>query len=453
MSDIPHDPWHRLESLVDWERSDRSAMRPSLAPQQDLLQRLGQPQRAFRSVHVTGTKGKGSVCALIEAGLLHAGLRAGRYASPHVVDVTERISLLGQPVEKQWMAQALAKVLDARDAACQQGTAARMASWFDVVTACAFEIFAAAGLEWAVVEVGIGGRLDSTNVIVPELAVLTNVGLEHTEVLGHTVQAIAREKGGIIKPGRPALTGIAAQDPAAAVLREIAQQQGSALHWVDTHGCAGFSQANVRLAHAALALLGQAGFASPRSGLPLGPADLPPQALAQLRLPGRLDVFEVPMRAQGAHSASAWRRVVVDGAHVGFAVTALLQECRLDARQAAAPVVLLALSADKDAADIVARLQGHARLVVCCELGPRRRAWSAPALAELCRQQGLLALPLAVPAQALAIAMQALVTPADWLLATGSLYLVAELRPLLLALGALQVQHEQQEPQEQSTAD
>lgn len=427
------DPWQRLDALVDWERRDRSSMRPSLAPQQDLQQRLGQPHGAVKAVHVTGTKGKGSVCALIEAGLLQAGLRAGRYASPHVLDISERISLLGEPVDRPRMAQALARVLDARDAACREGSAAREASWFDVVTAAAFEIFAGAALDWVVVEVGIGGRLDSTNVLLPELAVLTNVGLEHTEVLGPTVQHIAREKAGIVKPGRPVLTALARDDPAAAVLREVAAAQGSPLHWVDTRDCAGFSEANLALARAALDLLGRAGARSPRSGQPLGPADLPPQLAAQLRLPGRGEVFELPLPGPGS---GITRRVLLDGAHVGFAVSALLQECRRDARLQSEPVVLLALSADKDAADICARLKGQARLVVCCELGPRRHAWPAALLAEHCRKQGLRALALAEPAQALAIALQALVTREDWLLATGSLYLVAELRPLLLARGA-----------------
>jgi dihydrofolate synthase/folylpolyglutamate synthase len=427
------DAWQRLDRLVDWERSDRTAMRPSLLPQQDLLHRLGEPQRAVRTVHVTGTKGKGSVCALIEAGLLHAGLRAGRYASPHVLDITERISLLGRPVQKDRMAAALARVLDARESACEQGSAGRDASWFDIVTAAAFVIFADEGLDWAVIEVGIGGRLDSTNVIEPELAIVTNIGLEHTEVLGNTVEAIAREKGGIIKTGRPVLTGLAAQDPAGAVLREIAAARGSALHAVDVQACAGFSEANLAMARAALGLLGEAGFCNPRSGQPLSAADLPAPVVAAVSLPGRAQVFDVPLPAD---SGGVLRRVVVDGAHVAFAVAALLAQCRREARHAAVPVVLLALSPDKDAAEIIARLPGQVRTVVCCELGAQRRAWPATALATLCGQHGLRALAVPDPAQALATALQMLVTRDDWLLATGSLYLAAALHPLLQARGA-----------------
>jgi len=431
-------PWHRLESLVDWERADRSGMRPGLAPQFDLLARLGKPHRAVKTVHVTGTKGKGSVCALIEAGLLHAGLRAGRYASPHIVHVTERISLLGRPVDEPRMAQALTWALDARDAACAEGTAARDASWFDVVTAAALRIFADEGLDWAVVEVGLGGRLDSTNVVTPELAVITNVGLEHTDVLGSTVEEIAREKGGIIKPGRPVLTAIGADDPAGGVLRAIARQVGSPLTWVDTSACPGFTEANLALARAALDQLGRAGFPSPRRQAPLGAADLPPEQAAQAGLPGRAEVLEIdrPAPPGGAAQARPPLRVIVDGAHVGFALSALIDEFRGDPRHASAPVVLLALSADKDAADIVSRLVGVASLVVCTELGPQRRAWPAADLARLCEERGLPARTIAVPSEALAWCLDALAAPGPWLLVTGSLYLVAELRPRLLELGA-----------------
>ncbi|MDE1949817.1 MAG: bifunctional folylpolyglutamate synthase/dihydrofolate synthase, partial [Burkholderiales bacterium] len=106
--------WPRLQQLTDWERAERSRMRVDLEPERDLLARLGQPQQRFKSVHVGGTKGKGSVCALIEAGLLAAGLRTGRYASPHIEHVTERVNLNGQPVSEPVLAEALRHALSAR---------------------------------------------------------------------------------------------------------------------------------------------------------------------------------------------------------------------------------------------------------------------------------------------------------------------------------------------------
>jgi dihydrofolate synthase/folylpolyglutamate synthase len=149
----------------------------------DLMERLGNPHQGFRSIHVAGTKGKGSVCALIEAGLSRAGLRL-RYASPHVEHITERISFSGKLVDEADMAQALGCVLDAHEAARRVKTFGDAATWFNVLTATAFVMFKDAGVDWAVVEAGVGGRLDSTNVVDAEVAVVTNVGLEHTEVLG-----------------------------------------------------------------------------------------------------------------------------------------------------------------------------------------------------------------------------------------------------------------------------
>ena len=133
-------------------------MRLDLGPELDLMHRLGDPHRAVKTIHVTGSKGKGSVCALIDAALRHAGYRTARYASPHVVHVTERVNLQGQPVTEALMADALQRSLDARDAACLEGTPAASASWFDVVTAAAFCVFEQARVDWAVVEVGLGGR-------------------------------------------------------------------------------------------------------------------------------------------------------------------------------------------------------------------------------------------------------------------------------------------------------
>ena len=170
-------------------------MRVGLEPMQDLAARLGDPQKSFRSIHVAGTKGKGSVSALIEAALAHAGLRVGRYASPHVERITERVSVQGHDVDEPTLARALNRALDAYEAARKAGTPAANATWFDLLTAAAFIIFAETQREWAVIEVGLGGRLDSTNIVDGEIAVVTNIALEHTEILGNTRAAIARREG------------------------------------------------------------------------------------------------------------------------------------------------------------------------------------------------------------------------------------------------------------------
>jgi dihydrofolate synthase/folylpolyglutamate synthase len=217
-----HETLTRLDDLTDWERRPRDAMRVGLNPMLDLMLRLGDPHLSFRSVHVAGTKGKGSVCALVEAGLLRAGYNVGRYSSPHLQHVTERISIDQTPVDETCLAGALTIALDAYEEARRDNTAAATATWFDVMTAAAFIAFREAGVEWAVVEVGLGGRLDSTNVIDAEVAVVTNIELEHTEVLGPTRAEIAREKVGILKSGAVLVTPLSIYDEADAGRRQRA---------------------------------------------------------------------------------------------------------------------------------------------------------------------------------------------------------------------------------------
>jgi dihydrofolate synthase/folylpolyglutamate synthase len=207
-------------------------MRRGLEPIADLVRRLGAPHERFRAVHVAGTKGKGTTSALIAAGLARAGLRVGLYTSPHVDTVRERVALGGELVGGLELAAALERALAAREQALADGGAAREATWFDVLTAAAFVVFAEREVEWAVVECGLGGRLDSTNVVRGEVCVVTNVDLEHTAVLGASLGRIAFEKGGIVKQGARLVTGV---DPAGthggvdagSVLDEIARCEGA----------------------------------------------------------------------------------------------------------------------------------------------------------------------------------------------------------------------------------
>lgn len=424
--------WYRLQSLIDWESGTRAHMRVDLAPELDLMARLGNPHRRFRSVHVTGTKGKGSVCALIEAGLLNAGLRAGRYGSPHLEHVSERVSHLGRPIADPLFAAALDRALDARDAACRAGSPARDASWFDVVTAAAFWSFADAGLEWAVIEVGLGGLLDSTNVVLPELAIITNVGLEHTEVLGHTVEAIAAQKAGIIKWRRSVLTPIAPSTPAGRVIAETARAHEADLRWLSRDSASGLRADNLALARAALVRLGEAGTVGASSGRPLGEHDLPPSVAGHASLPGRLEVLDMPVHERSpARGEARTTRVVLDGAHVGFALTAAVDELRRAPAHALAPVVLLALAADKDAADFVGRLQSIASCVICTRLHGDRPSWDPDELARHCVQNGIACETFDAPLDGLARCFERVADPA-WILVTGSLHLAGLVRTQLL---------------------
>ena len=420
------DVWSRLDQLVDWERAQRARMRVDVAPQLDLMDRLGQPHRAVKVIHVTGSKGKGSVSAFIEAALMHAGFRTARYASPHVVDVTERVNLQGQPIGRALMAGALKQALDARDAACAEGTPASLASWFDVVTAAAFSVFAQAQVDWAVIEVGLGGRLDSTNVVDPELAVITNIGLEHTDVLGPTLTHIATEKAGIIKPGRPVLTTEPLEGEAGAVIAGQAKQCASPWIWVDTRACVGFTAANRMLARAALDELGRRGFISPLHARPLSASDLPDPLVRATPLPGRAEILKWSgPTAQGRQTLN----VVLDGAHVDFAVSALLDELAQNPDLKSPPVVVLALAADKNAQAIIGRLAGRVKEVVCTELPAPSRCWAVGDLEAICEALGLT--HAGDPSALKAFENAAASANASWVLVTGSFYLVKDLRPIL----------------------
>lgn len=174
-----------------------------------LLHALGNPERAYRVVHVAGTNGKGSTCAMIEAGLRAEGIHTGLYTSPHLIEPTERIQIAGLAVSREQFAQAFEVVHE---------TAGRLdldchPTYFETVTAMAFWLFREQHVETAVVEVGLGGRLDATNVVHPALTVITPVDLDHQFFLGNTIESIAAEKAGILKAGVPTI--VSRQSPEA----------------------------------------------------------------------------------------------------------------------------------------------------------------------------------------------------------------------------------------------
>lgn len=195
---------------------------------EELLAGVGDPHRTFQSLHVGGTNGKGSVSALCDAALrdAHPSKTIGLYTSPHLVRFDERIRINGRPVERELLLACEARL---RPAIERTG-----ATFFEATTAIAFLCFAEAGVDMAVVEVGLGGRLDSTNVITPEACAITNVARDHTEYLGESLEEIAWEKAGILKPGIPAVTGETAPGPLA-VLQRRAAEVGAPLTALDAN--------------------------------------------------------------------------------------------------------------------------------------------------------------------------------------------------------------------------
>jgi dihydrofolate synthase/folylpolyglutamate synthase len=191
-----------------------------------LLARLGEPHRRLRVVHVAGSKGKGSTSAMLAAVLRRAGYRTGLFTSPHLTRIEERIQVDGRPITAAELAQLLSEV---RDVVEHGSTFAKSPpTFFEVATAVGFLHFVRRRVEAAVLEVGLGGRLDSTNVCIPALSVITSISLDHTSILGDRLALIAREKAGIVKPGRPVVSGATAPE-ARAVIEEVCRQKHAAL--------------------------------------------------------------------------------------------------------------------------------------------------------------------------------------------------------------------------------
>ena len=189
---------------------------------------LGHPERAFRSVHIAGTNGKGSVTAMVDAALRAAGHRSARYTSPHLIDLSERFVVDGRPVTPQALDQAMGEVRDVVELLRHRGRLQVHPTFFEVTTAVAFELFRHAGAQVAVCEVGLGGRLDATNVIEPVASAITSIGFDHQQYLGRTLPEIATEKAGIIKPGVPVVVG-RLDRPAFNAIAAVAHRQGAAL--------------------------------------------------------------------------------------------------------------------------------------------------------------------------------------------------------------------------------
>jgi len=352
----------------------------------ELLAGVEDPHRRFRSLHVGGTNGKGSVSALCDAALRAAdpGRAVGLYTSPHLVSFDERIRVGGRPVDRALLLDCEARL---RPEIERSG-----ATFFEATTAIAFLCFAEAGVDVAVVEVGLGGRLDSTNVLVPEACAVTNVALDHTEYLGGSPQEIAAEKAGIFKPGVPALTGERETAPLG-VLRSAARAAGAPLAVLDEVASIG----DVRVAlegtrfrlesarwgsrevHVPLVGAHQARNAALAAEL-LGllPDDLRPgweaieAGFAAVRWPGRMQVETL--------RGTTW---VFDVAHNPAGVAALA--ATLDGLDLPRPVVLVtAILKDKDWAEMLPPLLARtdAAVLTVAPSSPPERRWEPATAAE-----------------------------------------------------------------------
>ncbi len=411
------------------DRLPRFEVKPGLARIDRLFTHLGHPERGFPAIHVTGTNGKGSVVAMLSSVLQTAGHRVGRYTSPDLVDFRDRICVDGEWIsegEFAAIAARLAPELFAHD---------DVPSQFEALTAIAFEQFRAAAVDVAVVEVGLGGRFDATNVVAPTLTVLTNVALDHTALLGRTEPEIAWEKAGIAKPGVPMLVGRLLPEVDAVVERECAAV-GAPLHHADVTvrslGRTGrfaafdidgadlprrvelpllglYQIENLRVALSAILLLRERGWTVSESAIRDG--------LSSVSWPGRWEIArEAPT-------------VILDGAHNPAAAAVAAQAIAEWEPRRERRTLLLGILADKDVAGVVAALAPQfARIGVAASQSPR----SLPA-EELARQVGKVA-ERPIRYDSVGEGVCDLVRRADsrdTILVTGSLTVVAEARRAL----------------------
>lgn len=215
------------ESIAWLEQAASFGIKPGMERIQALLDHLDHPEKAYRVIHVTGTNGKGSVCAMITSVLENATLKVGRYVSPHLIEYTERIYCNGHDISREDFARAADTVRKAAEAVQAEGTEAP--TEFELLTAMAFWYFREQKVDYAVVEVGLGGLLDSTNVVEPVVSVITNVAMDHMAYLGDTLEKIAHQKAGIIKEGVPVVT--AAQHIPLKTIKKEAHAKKSRLYF------------------------------------------------------------------------------------------------------------------------------------------------------------------------------------------------------------------------------
>ena len=381
-----------------------------------LLALLDHPEGSYPAILIGGTNGKGSAAAYLDAVLGASGLRCGLYTSPHLVRPHERIRIDGHDIDAAGFDRALTVVRDACERGLREGRLAAQPSFFEVMTASALWSFAASRLDGAVLEVGLGGRLDATNATDPVISAIVSIGLDHTAILGPTLQAIAAEKAGIVRAGRPLISGVS-QPEAVSELRRRCDSVGAI--YLDARQTP--LPPGVRLAldgahqrhNARVAVATYEAFAL-AIGRPVDPTAVR-HGLETARWPGRLQLVA------GAPP------LLLDGAHNPASAEALAEH--LAVRSGTKPVLLFAAMADKDFAGILGPLAPHVASVVTTSPNVLRAADSTQ-LAATARELGLPSAAEPVVARALEKA-RSLAGPGGLVLVAGSLYLVGAVLALL----------------------
>ena len=428
-----------LFSTTDYERMSTyryDLTTHDLSRMEALLTELDEPHRRMPTIHIAGTKGKGSTAFMLASIFQAAGLRVGLYVSPHLVDLRERINVDGVDISPEEFTRLLADVARAVGVV-RPRFAEYPPTFFEIMTALGFAYFAKAAVDLAVVEVGLGGRLDATNVLTPLVSVITTVSIDHTLQLGSTLQSIAREKAGVIKTGVPVVSG--PQEPEAlTIIQQRTEELGAPL-WLfgrevevsgvrateplglefdlrTPRGCRRGLRLGLLGPHQAInaaVAVSAAEWSAERGDLPL-PEEAVTRGLFEVRAPGRVEV--IPGKPT----------VVLDAAHNPASSRALAEALRF--HFGSRPVVLLfGMAADKDVAGTLREILPLSRaLVATTNLSPRSA--KPEDIARLAKEAGCAEVfAEADVAKAFALAQQ-LCRPGEMLVITGSFYLAGAIR-------------------------
>lgn len=396
----------------------------------ELLERLGNPQGRARSVHIGGTNGKGSTAAMIASSLIASGYRTGLYTSPHLHTIRERFRVNGEPISETDFTDIVAGLMPEVTEVNRQARYGELTT-FELLTALAFCHFSRMGADFQVLEVGMGGRFDATNVITPEVSIITSVSLDHTKVLGNSVAEIAREKAGIIKPGGTVILGCQ-PDSVTQVIDEVCLRQGAKLYRLGTdityedHGISGSQQSltvsgrlgtysisipllgkhqleNAACAVAALEVLKEKGFGITAENIT--------QGLANVKWAGRIQILKQnPL-------------LVVDGAHNPDAAAKLKRSLR-EYFSFNRAILIIGVSSDKDIDGIVRELKPLFDEVIVTR-SQHPRAMATDQLRDTFRKYGTDIRVTENIADAMAIALK-IAKAQDIICVAGSLFIVAE---------------------------
>ncbi|MHB8084437.1 MAG: bifunctional folylpolyglutamate synthase/dihydrofolate synthase [Dehalococcoidia bacterium] len=423
-----------LQSLEDYEKSPGVAYDASnydLRRMEILLGRLSDPHKGIKTIHIAGTKGKGSTAAMISSALSSAGYRTGLFTSPHLVSWQERIALNGRPISQKSFARLMAPIARHVYDINREAAFGKLTT-FEVVTALAFSYFHEKNADFQVLETGMGGRLDSTNVVDPDVCIITSISLDHTQVLGGTLAQIAGEKAGIIKSGCVAIS--APQSPRVmAVIREKCAQSnvkliraGVDITWEPIYSNLKMQRCRVhgrlRTYDLKIPLLGD--FQMENAAVSIAALEVIQQQGYNLRCTDIVRGFGTvkwPARMQVLTKSPL---LIVDGAHNSYSMGKIIESLKKHISYKKA-VAIFGCSKDKDIGGMAAQLAGFAdRVIITGSSHPRAAAVNT--LVPIFKKSGLATETASNPAQALSKALS-MAGPKDVILATGSLFLAADI--------------------------